>query len=173
MGMSPQSGLPQNNRVGDFDPFALPLIMRATGKSLEQVLADLANRSGLAGLSGTSGDIRDLEAAAPTQPSAQLALDHYVAEIRRHLGGMLVALGGATAIVFTGGIGENSARLRAAICRDLKPLGIELDTQRNVAASGESPIHADGAPTQLWIIPTNEELVVARQCFDLMQGSGG
>lgn len=173
MGMSPQTGLPQNNRVGDFDPFALPLIMQATGQTLHEVLKDLASRAGLAGLSGTSGDIRDLEAAAPTSPAAQLALDHYVAEIRRHLGSMLVALGGATAIVFTGGIGEHGARIRSAVCRNLLPLGIELDESVNATAQGETALHSSRSATQLWIIPTNEELVVARQCLALLQGSGG
>jgi acetate kinase len=125
MGMSPQSGLPQNNRVGDFDPFALPLLMRHTGLPLEKVLDQLANQGGLLGLSrGHSGDIRDLEqAAAEGNQDARLALDVYVAEIRRHLGGMVFLLGGADAIVFTGGIGENGAGIREAVCRDLESIG--------------------------------------------------
>jgi acetate kinase len=174
MGMSPQTGLPQNNRVGDFDPFALPLIMNATGQSLEQVLSDLASRSGLAGMSGTSGDLRDLEAAATTNPKAQLALEVYIDEVRRHLGGLLVALGGADAIVFTGGIGENGVRIRQSICRNLESLGIELDPTRNAQANGqEAIIHADRSRVQLWTVPTNEEIVVARQCVDLLQSNVG
>src|SRR5688500_11474084 len=91
MGMSPQTGLPHNNRVGDFDPFAIPLIMQREGKSLHDVLNTLAEKSGLLGLSGISGDVRDLEeAAAQGNGRARLALDVFVAEIRRHLGGMLV-----------------------------------------------------------------------------------
>ena len=87
--MSPQTGLPHNNRVGDFDPFCLPLIMQAEGKSLQQVLDTLAEKSGLLGLSGISGDVRDLEdAAAAGNGRARLALDVFIAEIRRHLGGM-------------------------------------------------------------------------------------
>jgi acetate kinase len=108
MGMSPQSGLPHNNRVGDFDVFALPVVMKATGKSLDEVLDDLAERSGLLGLSGVSTDIRDLaQAAEAGNTRARLALDVFHTEIRRWLGGLLIELGGLDALVFTGGIGEN------------------------------------------------------------------
>src|SRR5262249_58765987 len=98
LGMSPQSGLPHNNRVGDFDPFALPVIMRATGKTLEQVLDDLANRSGLLGLSGRSNDLRDIEAAASKgDPVARQALDVFVAAVRPYLGAYLLRSTGASA----------------------------------------------------------------------------
>ncbi len=108
MGMSPQSGLPQNNRVGDLDPFALPLMMQHTGLSLDQLLHKLATQAGLLGLSGgLSGDVRDLEQAADSgNAEARLALDVYIADIRRQLGGMMMAMSGVDAIVFTGGIGE-------------------------------------------------------------------
>jgi acetate kinase len=171
MGMSPQTGLPHNNRVGDFDPFAIPLIMQAEGLSLHQVLDTLAEKSGLLGLSGISGDVRDLEeAAAAGKARAKLALDVFAAEIRRHLGGMLVELGGADAIVFTGGIGENGVNVRSAVCANLEGLGIELDPQLNSTAKGETKISKDASPTQIWVIPTNEELVVARQTKHLLEG---
>ena len=164
MGMTPQTGLPQNNRVGDFDPFALPLIMQATGKSLDEVLSTLASQGGLLGLSGKSGDIRDLESgAAKGDAGCQLALDTYVQEIRRHMGGMIVALGGVDAIVFTGGIGENGKAIRSGVVAGLEELGIVIDGAANEAVSGESTFHADKSRTQLWVIPTNEELIVARQ----------
>lgn len=163
MGMTPQTGLPQNNRVGDFDPFALPEIMRATGKSLDEVLAVLANKSGLEGLSGKGNDLRDIEAAAAGDGRAKLALDVYIAAVRHYLGAYLVLLGGADAIVFTGGIGENSASMRAAICRDLDWFGIHLDALKNQSAKGETRIDAANSRVQLWIMPTNEELIVARQ----------
>ena len=157
MGMTPQTGLPQNNRVGDFDPFALPLIINETGKSLEEVLSTLASQGGLLGLSGRSADMRDLElAAADGDAESQLALDVYVQEVRRHMGGMIVALGGVDAIVFTGGIGENGAEVRAAICEGLEELGIEIDLAANAAAKDESTFHADNSRTALWVIPTNE-----------------
>jgi acetate kinase len=170
MGMSPQTGLPHNNRVGDFDPFAIPLIMQAQGLSLHQVLDTLAEKSGLLGLSGISGDIRDLEeAAAQGKARAKLALDVFVAEIRRHLGGMLVELGGVDVIVFTGGIGENGVGIRAGVCADLPELGIELDPAVNALAKGEFRVSRDGSKVQVWTIPTNEELVVARQTKNVLE----
>jgi acetate kinase len=144
--------------------------MQATGKSLDQVLDDLACRSGLLGLSGVSGDVRDLEQAADAgNPRAQLALDVFHTEIRRHLGGLLVELGGADVIAFTGGIGENDARTRSAVCASLEQLGIVLDPAANAAAKGEAKISSPQSRTQIWIVPTNEELVVARLAKQLLQ----
>jgi acetate kinase len=169
MGMSPQTGLPQNNRVGDFDPFALPAIMRATGKTLEQVLDDLANRSGLLGLSGGLNDLRDIEKAAQEgNANARQAIDVFVAAVRHYLGAYLLLLNGADAIVFTGGIGENSALMRAEVCAHLDWFGIHLDPARNAQARGEMPIHAAASRVQIWIMPTNEELIVARQAKQLL-----
>jgi acetate kinase len=170
MGMSPQSGLPQNNRVGDFDPFALPLIMRHTGDSIDEVLQTLAEQGGLLGISGTSGDVRDLEtAAAAGDERARLALDVFTSSVRHYLGAYLVELGGADCIVFTGGIGENSGGIRAAVCMGLDALGIAFDAGRNASARGESRFDAPTSKVQLWIMPTNEELVVARQCKQLLE----
>jgi acetate kinase len=170
LGMSPQTGLPHNNRVGDFDPFALPVLMRATGKTLEQLLDDLANRSGLAGMSGTGGDLRDVETAAKVGDGrAQLALNVFVGAIRHYLGAYLLQLGGADAIVFTGGIGENSPFIRAAVCANLDWFGIALDPKVNAQASAEARIDALGSRVQVWIMATNEELIVARQTQALLQ----
>jgi acetate kinase len=172
MGFSPQSGLPQGNRVGDFDVFALPVVMKATGKNLEQVLEDLATRSGLFGLSGGHSDLRDIEAdAAKGGPVSRQALNVYVAAVRHYLGAYLLLLGGADAIVFTGGIGENSASMRAAICDKLDWFGIVLDQARNQTARGECPIHAQRSRAQLWAMPTNEELIVARQTKKYLEAS--
>ena len=172
MGMSPQSGLPQNNRVGDFDPFALPLVMQHTGKSLDEVLAFLANEGGLKGISGTSGDLRDVEQAiAAGSKQAKLAFDVYVSEIRRYLGSLLVELGGVDVIVFTGGIGENGVNVRAAVCENLSELGIVLDARANVTAKGEAKINAAESRAQIWIVPTNEELIVARQAKALLEST--
>ena len=169
LGMSPQSGLPHNNRVGDFDVFALPAIMRATGKSLEQVLFDLANNSGLLGLSGFN-DLRDVEAAYEKgDQKASLAFDVYFHAVRHYLGAYLVLLRGADAIVFTGGIGENSVRMRYWILAGLEWLGIHVDWEKNNAAKGEARIDAPNSRVQLWIMPTNEELIVARQARDCIR----
>ncbi|HEX4128451.1 MAG TPA: acetate/propionate family kinase [Pirellulales bacterium] len=169
LGMSPQSGLFHNNRVGDFDPFALPVIMERTGKGLMEVLDDLACRGGLLGLSGISGDVRDLEVAAKQgNERARLALDAFVASIRHYLGAYLVELGGADCVVFTGGIGENSKLARREVCRDLAELGIVIDEVANETARGESRISAPTSRTQIWIVPTNEEIIVARQAKELI-----
>jgi acetate kinase len=170
MGMSPQTGLPQNNRCGDFDPFAIPLVMKQTGKSLEEVLDTLATGSGLLGISGIGGDIRDIEEAADAgNARARLALDVYASAVRHYLGAYLVELGGADAIVFTAGIGENRVKFRAAVCRELEELGIVLDDQLNVAARGEAKISAPTSRIPIWVIPTNEELIVARQAAGLLE----
>ncbi|MGE3807249.1 MAG: acetate/propionate family kinase [Gemmataceae bacterium] len=173
LGFSPQTGLPHNNRVGDFDPFALPALLRGTGKTLEQLLDDLANRSGLLGLSGKN-DLRDIEqAAAAGDLRARMALDVFVAAVRNYLGAYLVLLNGADAIVFTGGIGENSALMREEICKDLGWFGILLDPVRNREASGEAPIHDVNSRVAVWTMPTNEEIVVARQAKELLAATSG
>jgi len=173
MGMTPQTGLPQNNRVGDFDPFALPYLIRRTGKSLDEVLKDLSSKGGLFGLSdGLSTDLRDLEeAAAAGNESAGLAIKTYVAEIRRYLGGYFALLGGCDAVVFTGGIGENSKLVRAGVCNQMEWAGLRLDKSKNRASAGESVISTDDSPIQVWTIPTNEEIVVARQTAEAVQNS--
>lgn len=169
MGMTPQTGLPQNNRVGDFDAFAIPLIIERTGLSLQEVLSQLASQGGLLGLSDHSGDIRDLEQKSDAgDERCRLALDVYVEEIRRHLGGMIVAMKGVDAIVFTGGIGEKGKRIRAAVCAGLEELGIVMDPVANEAVAGESSFHASDSRVQLWVLPTNEELIVARQTVDVL-----
>jgi acetate kinase len=155
--------------VGEFDVFALPVILRETGLCLESVLEILANRSGLEGLSGAGGDLRDIEtAAAAGNPRATLALDFLIASVRHYLGAYLVELGGADVIAFTGGIGENSATIRSGVCRNLEAFGIVLDRTRNQAGDAERQVSADGARVAVWTIPTNEEIVVARQARDLL-----
>ena len=170
MGMSPQSGLPQNNRAGDFDPFALVHLARQTGRSVEELLAELSGKSGLAGMSGTTGDMRDLEEAADAgSERARVAIDVYVASVRHWLGAGIVELGGIDCVAFAGGIGENSPRTRAAVLAGLEELGIVVDTTANAAiAGGERSIHAPESRVAIWVVPTNEELIVARQTRDLL-----
>jgi len=174
MGMSPQGGLPNNNRVGDFDAFAIPVITKATGLSFDEVLQQLSSRSGLLGISGLSGDCRDLEQAAEEgHERAELALRLFEASIRSHVGAYMALLGGADAVVFTGGIGENSSRIRSNVCRDMEWCGLQMDTTINESVSGETSLHADSSRVELWVLPTNEELVVARQTATLIQQLGG
>ncbi len=165
MGLSPQSGLPQNNRVGDLDAFALPFLMRSTGLSLDQVEELMCQESGLRALSGGYNDIRDVEKQASAgNPRAQLALDVLVHQARHWIGSFLLELNGADALVFTAGIGENNTLVRKGVCANLDQLGIILDDEKNQTTRGnEGLISAPESAVKVLVIPTNEELVVARE----------
>jgi acetate kinase len=165
MGMSPQSGLPQNNRVGDLDAEAIPYAVKTFGMSLEEAQRQLSRESGLKGLSGVSNDIREVqEAVAKGNASAQMALDVFIASARHWIGSYFFELNGADAIVFTAGIGENRPELRQAICVHLDRLGIVLDAPANDSTRArEGIISAVNSPVKVFVIPTNEELVVARE----------
>jgi len=169
-GMSAQSGLPQNNRAGDLDAFAVLFVMKKLGLSIDQMAEILSSKSGLAGLSGTSGDVRDLnEAIAGGSEQARLAFDVYVRAIRRYLGAFLVELGGLDVLSFSGGIGENSPEVRAAVCEGLSEFGIELDEQVNRTARGECRISAATARVAILVVPADEERIVARATAALIQ----
>lgn len=167
MGFSPQSGLPQNNRVGDLDSGAIPYAMRTLGITLDEAERQLTKESGLLGISGLSNDTRDIStAAAAGNPDAQLALDAFVHSIRHWTGAFQLELGGLDALVFTAGIGENSVALRAAVCRNLEPFGIRLDAAKNAACqASEAVISTADSAVQIWVIPANEELVLAREVY--------
>ncbi|SPE17419.1 Acetate kinase [Candidatus Sulfotelmatomonas gaucii] len=164
MGASPQSGLPQNNRVGDIDVFAVLHMMKKLGLGPDEMAALLGSESGLAGISGTSGDLRDLEeAAAKGEKRARLALDVFVRAIRHYVGAFLLELGGLDVITFSGGIGENSAAIRAAVLKDLRGFGIELDEAKNAAIRSEGEISTLRSAVKVLVIPANEETIVARE----------
>ena len=165
MGMSPQSGLPQNNRVGDLDAEALPYAVKTLGISVEEAQQQLTQEGGLKGLSGVSNDVRDIsEAAAKGSAGAKLALDVFVASARHWIGSYFLQLNGADAVVFTAGTGENRTELRAAICANLENLGIRIDAEKNDSTRAtEAVISAAGSPVKIIVIPANEELVVARE----------
>jgi acetate kinase len=172
LGMSPQSGLPHNNRVGDLDAEALPYVIKTLGISIEEVQRQLSKEGGLKGLAGgLSNDIRDIqEAAAKGNAKAKLAIDVFVSEARRWIGGYFFQMNGADAIVFTAGIGENRAELRAAICANLDQLGIVLDIKKNNSTRAtEAIISAANSRVKVLVIPTNEELVVAREAKRLLE----
>jgi len=165
MGLSPQSGLPHNNRVGDLDSFALPFLMRTTGLTLDEAERILCRESGLKALSGGYNDIRDIEtqAAAGNAP-ARLALEVLAHQTRQWIGSFLVHLNGLDALVFTAGIGENRSAFRQAVCAELDQVGIVLDPAKNAAAQAcEATISAPASRIRVLVIPTNEELVVARE----------
>lgn len=171
LGMSPQSGLPQNNRVGDLDSEAVPYAVKTLGLSIEEAQRQLTRESGLKGLSGVSNDIRDVtKAASEGNSQAALALDVYTASARHWIGSYFFEMNGAEAIVFTAGIGENRSELRMSICRDLDQLGIEIDPAANEAAHAtEAVISTDASRVIVMVIPTNEELVVAREAGRLLE----
>lgn len=162
-GMSPQSGLPHNNRTGDIDSFAVLFVMKKLSLGVDEMASILASRSGLAGMSGTSGDMRDLEdAAAAGSRRAQIAIEMFTRSIRHYIGAFLVELGGLDVLTFSGGIGENSRDLRAAVCVNLEGFGIELDAGLNRAVRGQGEISAAGSRVKVIVIPADEERIVAR-----------
>jgi len=165
MGMSPQSGLPQNNRVGDLDAEAIPYAVKTLGISIEEAQRQLTKESGLKGLSGISNDVREIaDAAAKGDAKAKLAIDVYAASARHWIGGYFLELNGVDAIVFTAGIGENRADIRAAICANLENLGIRIDVEKNISTRAtEAEISVPDSRVKIFVIPTNEELVVARE----------
>jgi len=165
MGLSPQSGLPQNNRVGDLDSFVLPFLMRTKGLTLDEAERLLCKESGLKALSGGFNDIRDIQTeAARGNTRAQLAVEILVHQARHWIGSLFLQLNGADALVFTAGIGENHPPIRRAVCDNLSELGILLEPEKNNATRGtEATISAPGSRVKVMVIPTNEELVVARE----------
>ncbi len=167
-GMTAQSGVPHNNRVGDFDAFAMVKLTKQ-GIALEEIFRRLAKEGGMLGMSGISPDMRDVEKAATEgNPRAKLALEAFVESVRHYIGSYLVALGGCDVLVFTGGIGENGIAIRETVCRNLDFAGIVLDEQKNKARGNETRVSKDGGKTQIWIVPTNEELIVARQAVEVL-----
>lgn len=174
MGFSPQSGLENATRHGDLDVFAVLYLMERLGWSLEEARRQLAANGGLAGLSGIpGGDLRDIEAAARDgDREAAIALDVFAYEIKKTIGAYAAAMGGVDAIAFTGGIGENSASLRAACLSGLEFLGIQLDWERNHQGRGDRIISADGSRVHVVVVSTNEELIVARRAYRCLEAAG-
>jgi acetate kinase len=171
LGFSPQSGLPHNNRVGDIDSFALPYLMRTTGLTLDDIERAMCKESGLKALSGGHNDFRDIaDQADKGNAKAKLALDAFAHSIRHWIGSYFLQLNGIDALVFTAGIGENRPGCRKKVCHDLENLGIILDAKLNEATTGkEAVISAADSPVKVMVIPTNEELVVAREVRRFLQ----
>ena len=164
LGMTPLEGLVMGTRSGDIDPAIIFHLAGVKGMSLQAINDMLNKKSGLLGLSGVSNDMRSVaQAANQGNRRAQLALQVFAYRVKKYIGSFLAALGGAQAVVFTGGIGENDFRTRARICEGLEALGIRLDPAKNEAACGrEGDISTPDSPVRVLVIPTNEELVIAR-----------
>jgi acetate kinase len=172
MGLTPLEGLMMGTRSGDIDPAVVEFIAGKTGKSLTETIGVLNKKSGVLGVSGVSSDFRDLAAAAEEgNERAELALGMFAYRVKKYIGSYLAALNGADAVVFTGGIGENSAKMRERILSGLCGLGVRLCTERNFSAKRGvvSEINADSSQTKILVIPTDEELVIARETFDLVR----
>lgn len=168
MGFSPQSGLENATRHGDLDPFAVLFLMERRGWPVEEARRQLLGGCGLAGISGLAGgDVRDLqEASRRGNLGATLALDVFAYQVRKTLGAYAAALGGLDAVAFTGGIGENSAWVRAAACEGLDFLGVEVDSEKNVAGEGDRRISR--GRVEVWVMATDEERIVGRETARLL-----
>ena len=168
MGLTPLEGVVMGTRSGDMDPAIVKYIMEKENKTIEEMDHYLNKESGVYGLSGVSSDFRDLaKAAAEGHERAQLALDVFIYRIQKYIGAYTAALGGVDTIVFTAGIGENDAKMRKDILSGMEWLGIKLDEEANSCRGEEKKISAPDSKVEVWVIPTNEELVIARETVRL------
>ncbi len=166
-GLSPQGGVPQNNRIGDLDPYALQVVCDREGISLDRALEICASEGGMLGLSGASNDMRDIEERAQAgDERCVLAIEVFCSAIRDYLGAFVVELGGLDVISFTGGIGEHSSIVRGQVLEGLGFLGVELDPACNDSVHREGTLHRDGSRVHLRVLTTDEELIVARQTHE-------
>ena len=160
-GFSLQTGLPHANRSGDMDAYIIPFLL-GQGMPMEEILRGIDKQGGLLGISGISNDLREIqEAVEQGSERAKLAVDVYCESAVRYIGGFYTELGGMDYLVFTGGIGENSAAVREQICTKLACLGVELDREKNRTVSGEAVISAEGSAVKVLVIPANEEAGIA------------
>lgn len=163
MGFTPLEGLVMGTRCGDVDPAILPFLMKKEGLSVEDMDNYINKKSGVLGISGVSSDFRDIEGAAEEgNERAQLALDIFAYRVRKYIGSYVAAMGGVDAIVFTAGLGENSVSMRAMIAEGLDFLGTKICNERNNVRGKAREISAEGSQVKLFIVPTNEELMIAR-----------
>lgn len=173
MGMTPLEGLVMGTRSGDVDPAILGFIAAKEGLSFHEVETMLNKQSGLLGVSGLTNDMRVLqeEAGKHSDRRANLSIDMFCYRVKKYIGAFLAAMGGADAIVFTGGIGENSSDVRAAICEGLEWAGLSLDAEKNQKAVGvEGAITRDDSRLAAYVIPTDEELLIARDTARVILG---
>jgi acetate kinase len=174
MGFTPLEGLVMGTRSGDLDPAILDFVAAKEGMSMREMDTMLNKQSGLLGISGLTADMRELlaEESENADRRARLAIDLFAYRVKKYLGAYLAAMNGADAIVFSAGIGENSPDVRARICRGLEWLGIAFDPAKNSALVGkEGRFDADGSRIELWVIPTDEELLIARDTWRVVTGA--
>lgn len=171
MGFTPLDGFIMGTRSGGVDPSVVTYIMNKEGLTPDQ-MSDLMNKkSGFIGISGVSSDCRDVKKAAQEgNARAQLTLDMLVYQIKKFIGAYAAAMNGVDAILFTGGIGENDAEIRGRICGDMEYLGVHMSDERNSAGSTgkDEKISADDSKVEVWVVPTNEELLIARDTYEIV-----
>ena len=170
MGLTPLEGLVMGTRSGDLDPAIIDFVGKKEGLSLDEMNEVLNKKSGMLGISGVSSDGRDLEAAAETgNKRAQLALDVFDYRVIKYIGAYAAAMNGVDAIAFTAGIGENNIKMRKDGCSSLTYLGVKLDEEKNNVRGEERIISADDSKVQVLLVPTNEELAIARETLALVK----
>ena len=172
MGLTPLAGVPMGTRSGDIDAAVVQFIMNKYGMSADECLNMLNKKSGVLAISGTSSDFRDIEDAANAgNEDCALALDKFAYEVRKYIGSYAAALGGLDCLVFTAGVGENSATMRARICQNLEYLGVKIDPEKNNTRGKEAIISTDDSKVTVWVIPTNEELMIAQDTAALVNAA--
>ena len=172
MGLTPLAGVPMGTRSGDLDAAVVQFIMNKYNMTADECLNMLNKKSGVLALSGVSSDFRDIEQEADAgNENCALALDKFAYEIRKYIGAYSAALGGLDCLVFTAGVGENSASMRARICQGLEYLGVKLDPEKNNTRGKEAIISADDSKVTVWVIPTNEELMIAQDTAELVKAA--
>ena len=170
MGLTPLEGLVMGTRSGDLDPSIIDFVGKKEGLSLDEMNEVLNKKSGMLGISGVSSDGRDLEAAAESgNKRAQLALDVFDYRVIKYIGAYAAAMNGVDAIAFTAGIGENNIKMRKDVCSSLTYLGVKLDEEKNNVRGEERIISADDSKVQVLLVPTNEELAIARETLALVK----
>ena len=169
IGLTPLEGLPMGTRSGNLDPAILQFIMNKYGYTADEMLNILNKKSGVLGISGVGSDFRDLEKAAKEgNERAQLALDKFAYEVRKYIGSYAAAMGGVDIITFTAGVGENGPDMRESICEGLGFLGVHVDHEKNQVRGKETDISAADSTVKVYVIPTNEELMIARDTLALV-----
>ncbi|HBT19168.1 MAG TPA: acetate kinase [Clostridiaceae bacterium] len=170
MGFTPLEGLLMGTRCGDIDPAIIPYLMEVKGYSYDEVNNIMNKKSGVLGISGVSSDFRDIEgAAAAGNERAQLALDVFHYRVKKYIGYFMAALNGVDAVIFTAGLGENAAETREEIIKDMEWFGIELDREKNKVRGQERIISTENSKVKIIIIPTNEEVMIARDTLSLVK----
>ena len=169
MGLTPLAGLPMGTRSGDMDAGVMEFIMKKHNLSIDEMMTILNKKSGVLGISGVSPDFRDLENASKEgNTRAQLAIDVFIYDVKKYIGAYAAAMGGVDAVVFTAGVGENSASLRAEMVKGLDFMGIKMDLEKNDFRGEERDVSAPDASVKVLVIPTNEELMIAMDTAEIV-----